>query len=117
GVVLAPIIVAMSKPSAAALAALGAMSLVRAALGALEGSSWFAEDIVRIGLGAMAVVGLFAIYTAVQLVRAGEGKAYARLGMAAVVGVAVLVGVGVVMQLSRMPAMPLVGSPMVSALG
>ena len=37
GVVLAPIFVAMFKPSAAALAALGSMSIVRAALGALGG--------------------------------------------------------------------------------
>jgi hypothetical protein len=54
----------MWKPSAAVLAALGAMSIVRAAFGALEGTSWLDVELGRVGLVALALVGAFAIYTA-----------------------------------------------------
>ena len=117
GVVIAPILIAMSKSSASALAALGAMSIVRAGLGAIEGSNWFDEDLVRIGLVAMVVIGLFAIYTAARLVRAGEATATLRLTMAVLIGVAVLMGTGVVMQTIRTPSIPLIGSPVLSGFG
>jgi Zn-dependent protease with chaperone function len=115
GVVLVPIILAMWKPSAAALAALGAMSIVRAAIGALDGTSWLDVELVRIGLAALALVGAFAIYTAVRVVRAGGAKANVRLTMAVLVGLAAVTGAAVVVQAVRMRSVPLAGPPMVGA--
>ena len=115
GVVLAPIVVALAKPSASALAALGAMSIVRAAFAAVEGSSWFDETIVRLGLVGLALVGVLAIYTAVRLVRAGEAKAHVRLTMSVLAIVVAITGAGVVMQAAQMSASSLVGAPLVGA--
>jgi Zn-dependent protease with chaperone function len=115
GVVLVPILIAMSKPSAAALAALGAMSIVRAAIGAFEGTSWLDADLVRVGLAAMALVGVFAIYTAARLVRAGEAKRNLRLTMAVLAGLAVVTGGALLVQAVQMRSLPLSGAPMVGA--
>jgi Zn-dependent protease with chaperone function len=115
GVVLAPILVAMAKPSAAALAALGAMGVVRAIIGFLVGSSWFDQDIVRIGLVSLFLVGVFSIYTAWRLVRAGEGDAHLRLTMAVLIGVAVITGAMAVARAVGTPRMPLMGSAMLGS--
>jgi len=112
GVVLVPILIALSKPSAAALAALGAMSIVRAAIGAFEGTSWLDVELVRVGLAAMAVVGVFAIYTASRLVRAGQAKTNSRLAMAVLVGLAVVTGGAVVVQAVETQSLPPAGAPM-----
>jgi Zn-dependent protease with chaperone function len=111
GVVLAPILVAMSKPSAAALAALGAMAIARSVFGVLEGSNWFDVNIVRLGLVGLAAVGIFAIYTAARLVHAGEGKSHRRLAITVLGVVAALAGVGVVIQAVQMSPGSLVGAP------
>jgi Zn-dependent protease with chaperone function len=113
GVGLVPILLAIWKPNAAVLAALGAMSIVRAVLGALEGATWLDPDLARVGLAALGVVGVFAIYTAWRLVRAGAAAANLRLAMAVLVGLAVVTGAAVVVQAAKMPATPLVGAPMV----
>ena len=113
GVVLVPILLAMWKPSAAVLAALGAMSIVRAAIGALEGTSWLDVELVRVGLVVLALVGAFAIYTAWRLVRAGGAKANLRLAMSVLAGLAVITGAAVAVQLVRAPSMPLAGAPTV----
>jgi len=115
GVVLVPIVIAMWKPSAAALAALGAMSVVRAAIGSLEGTSWLDADLLRVGLAAMALVGAFAIYTAWRLVRAGEANKNLRLTMAVVGGLAVVTGGAVIVQAVQMRSLPLNGAPVTGA--
>jgi len=115
GVILVPILITMAKPSAAALAALGAMSLVRAVIGFLVGITWFDEDIARIGLAALVAVGIAAIYTASRLVRAGQGRAHLRLTMVVLAGVALLTGTLAIVQIERTPPTPLVGSSMVGA--
>jgi Zn-dependent protease with chaperone function len=115
GVVLAPILVAMWKPSASALAAIGAMSIVRAVFGALEGSSWFDATIVRLGLAGLGLIGILAIYAAARLVRAGEAKAHFRLTMTVLAILAVLTGAGVVAQAAQMSSRALVGAPLVGA--
>ena len=115
GVVLAPIFIAMAKPSASALAALGAMSVARALLGALEGSSWFDETIVRLGLAGLGLVGILAIYVAWRLVRAGEAKTHFRLTMAVLTGVAVITGAAVAAQAAQLSSSALVGAPLVGA--
>jgi Zn-dependent protease with chaperone function len=115
GVVLVPIILAMWKPSAAALAALGTMSIVRAAIGAVEGASWLDVELARVGLAALALVGAFAIYTAMRLVRSGGAKANVRLTMVVLGGLALLTAAAVVVQAVRMPSMPFAGAPVVGA--
>jgi Zn-dependent protease with chaperone function len=116
GILLVPVAIAMWKPSASALAALGAMSIVRVVFGVLEGSSWFDENILWIGLVGLLVCGVAAIYTAVRLVRAGEGKANLRLTLALLAGVAVLAVVAMVARFSRMPSQPIVGAPLVGTV-
>ena len=116
GVVLVPIVMSMWKPSAAALAALGAMSVARAAIGSLAGASWLLDaDLLRVGLAAMALVGAFAIYTAWRLVRAGEANRNSRLAMTVLVGLSVVTGGAVIVQLVQMRSMPLAGSTVVGA--
>jgi hypothetical protein len=115
GVLIVPILIAMAKPSAAALAALGAMSLVRAVIGFLVGTSWFDEDLTRIGLAALIVVGVVAIYTAWRLVRAGQGRTASRLTIGLLIGVAGVTGALAIAQLVRTPPTPLIGSSMVGA--
>jgi len=115
GVVLVPIVIAMWKPSAAALAALGVMSIARAAIGSLVGTSWLDADLVRFGLAAMALVGAFAIYTAWRLVRAGEANRNLRLAVTVLVGLAIVTGAAVVVQAMEMRLMPLTGAPVVGA--
>jgi len=115
GVVLVPIVIAMWKPSAAALAALGAMSVVRAAIGSFVGTSWLDADLARLGLAAMALVGAIAIYTAWRLVRSGEANRNMRLTMTVLVGLAVVTGGAVVVQAMQMRSLPLSGAPVVGA--
>jgi Zn-dependent protease with chaperone function len=117
GIVLIPIIVALWKPGPAALAALGAMSIVRAVLGMLEGSSWLDETLVRLGLAALAVLGVAAIYFATRLVRAGRGKEYRRVTIGVLLGVAALVGVGVAWQVVMLPVTAIQGAPIFGTLG
>jgi len=117
GIVLIPIIIALSKPTPAVLAALGAVSIVRAVLGAVEGSSWIDESIVQLGLAALAVLGMACIYFATRLVRAGHGTEYRRLTIRVLVGLAALVGVGVVWQIAVLPTTSVVGAPILGTLG
>jgi len=115
GVVFVPIIVALWKPGAAALAALGAMSVARAAIGAFVGTSWLDADLVRVGLAALSLVGAFAIYTAWRMVRAGEANRNLRLAMTLLVGLAVVTGGAVIVQAVQMRSLPLSGAPVVGA--
>ena len=98
GITLVPIAIAMWKPGAAALAALGAMSVVRAMLGLLEGTSWIDPQIGQLGLVAMIVVGAFAIWGAWRLVRQGETQAYTRLTLIALAVLVAIAGAGVIAQ-------------------
>lgn len=117
GLVLVPIFIVLSKPAPAALAALGAMSIMRAVLGALEGSTWLDAEIVRLGLASMVVVGGAAIYLAVRLVRAGHTRDHLRLTMSALAAMTALVAVAVLWQFIQAPKVPVAGSPIVGALG
>jgi len=107
---LVPIVIALWKPNAAALAALGAMSVVRAMLGVLEGSTWLDENTARFGLVALAIVGVVAIYASIRLARADEGTRHVRLTITVLGGLAVLIAIssGVV---------GLVGGPLLPAFG
>lgn len=117
GIVLVPIVIALWKPAPAALAALGAMSIVRAVLGGLAGSGWFDENVVRLGLVAMAGVGIAAIYVAVRLVRAGQGKDHQRLTMSVLVAVAAIVAVVTVWQVVTLPTASIIGAAILGTLG
>jgi hypothetical protein len=115
GIVLVPIVIVLWKPGAAALAALGAMSVARAAIGAFVGTSWLDADLARVGLAAMALVGAFAIYTAWRLVRAGEGTRHLRLAMTVLVGLAVVTGGAVIVQAVQTRSVALSGAPVAGA--
>lgn len=117
GIVLVPIFIALWKDTPAALAALGAMSITRAILGGLEGSGWLDENIVRLGLGAMTAVGAAAIYFAVRLVRAGQGKDHLRLTMGVLAALAAVVAVVAVGQVVKLPTTSIVGAPILGTLG
>jgi Zn-dependent protease with chaperone function len=117
GILLVPIAIALWKPSAAAFAALGATSIVRAALGALEGSRWFDENVVRLGLVALAALGVGAIYTAWRLARAGDGQRQWRLTMTTLGAVAAVLAVAVVWQSLQVSFASLAGASMLGALG
>ena len=116
GIALVPVAIAMWKPTAASLAALGAMSLVRATLGLLEGTSWFDEQIGQIGLVALIVVGAFAIYGAWRLVRQGETKAYTRPTLIALTALVAVVGVAVIAQAIKAQG-SVAGSALLGTLG
>ena len=75
GVVLVPILIAMCE--AERVGARRARRDEHRASGPRFGSkaaSWLDADLVRVGLAGNGVVGAFAIYTAVRLVRAGRGE-------------------------------------------
>ena len=116
GITLVPIAIAMWKPSAVSLAALGAMSIVRATLGFLEGTTWFDERIGQIGLVALIVVGAFAIYGAWRLVRQGETKAYTRPTLIALAALVAIVAVGIIAQAAK-GLVTLTGGPLLGTLG
>jgi hypothetical protein len=90
---LVPIVIALWKPNAAALAALGAMSVVRAMLGVLEGSTWLDENTAPVRLVALAIVGVVAIYASIRLARADEGTRHVRLTITVLGGLAVLIAI------------------------
>jgi len=116
GILLVPVAIAMWKPSASALAALGAMSIVRVVFGVLEGSSWFDENILWIGLAGLMVCGAAAIYMAIRLVRAGEGKSNLRLTVGVLAAAAVLAALAMVTRFSRTPSPSIVGAPLVGTV-
>ena len=115
GIVFVPVALALWRAGPAALAALGAMSLMRAILGAISGSTWFDEDIVRIGLVALAAVGAGALYAAWRLVRAGEERMHFRITMTVLATVTAIVAVAFVWQAAQQSA-ALVGAPVVGTL-
>ena len=117
GLVLVPIALGMWKPNAAAFAALGAMSIVRAVLGTVEGSTWFDEETMRVGLAALAVIGIAAIYMSSRLDRADEGKRYVRLTIVVLGAIAALIATVLVWQASTTPLVGLVGTRLLGTLG
>lgn len=116
GVLAIPILLAFWKPGAAVFAALGAMSVVRAALGLVEGSSWLDEQTVRLGLAALAAIGVGAMYTASRLAKSGEGKSHVRFVLMTLGVTALAITVALVQMVIR-TSTPLVGVSLVSALG
>jgi Zn-dependent protease with chaperone function len=117
GVVLVPIALALWKPGPAALAALGAMSIVRAAFGAVERSYWLSLDVVRLGLLGLAAIGVCALYVAVRQVRSGAPSGNARITLGSLGVVAALAAAGALWQATTVPATPLIGAPLLGTLG
>ena len=117
GVVLVPIILAMWKRNGATFAALGAMTIVRAALGSIEGGRWFEEDVVRLGLVAMAAIGVGALYTAWRMARGGEERRNVRLVTMVLGFGAIVIVTALVLLTAGASSASLAGVPLVSALG
>ena len=115
GVVFVPIALALWKAGPAAMAALGAMSIARATLGAFESALWFDETIVNFGLVALAAIGLAALYTARRMLRASDAPAHVRLTMGVLVALAVLVAGALVWRTARTGA-SVVGASLLGTL-
>ena len=117
GIILVPIFIGLWKPAPAAFAAIGAMSIVRAILGWLEGSSGFDEDIARLGLVAMVVLGVVAIVLAVRLVQAGRGTDHLRLTIRVLGALAAAMALVTAWEVAKLPAGSIVGAPIFGTLG
>jgi len=117
GIVLVPLFIVLWKPAPAAFAALGAMSIARAILGWLEGSGGFDEDIARLGLVAMAVLGAVAIYLASRLVKAGRGRDHLGLTLRVLGALAAAVALITAWEIVQMPEASIVGAPIFGTLG
>ncbi|HUQ82449.1 MAG TPA: M48 family metalloprotease [Gemmatimonadaceae bacterium] len=116
GVVLIPIALSLWRPSAAAFAALGAMSVMRAALGVVEGSSWFGEETARLGVVALAAIGAGAIFTAWRMARGGEQRQNVRV-VIMTLGFSAIVVLAAVVQLAVRTPVSLAGQSLMGALG
>ena len=120
GIVLAPIVLALWKPTASAFAAIGAMSVVRVVLGAFETGGWLdasATQAAQAGFVALAVAGVAAFYSAFRLARADDGSRHARLTISVLGAVALLVALVLLMQMTKVPLAEWVGHPLVGTLG
>jgi Zn-dependent protease with chaperone function len=90
GILLVPLVLVAFRPSTAALAALGAMAVGRAALGLLLGQpSWMLER-VSLGLAALAGMGILSLILASSRVRAGGKRDGVRLTLLVLGGTAAL---------------------------
>jgi len=116
GVVLVPAGLVLWKPGPASLAALGAMSIMRAALGAVAGSYLWSEATFGAALLALAGTGVAAMYVAARQVKAGELDAHVRLTTGALAAVATLAAATVLWLIVSAARMPLVGAPLVGTL-
>lgn len=116
GVLLVPIGLVFWRAGPASLAALGAMSIVRAAFGAIEGNAWWSEEVVRLALLVLAALGAVAIVAAWRHVKSGAPSVHLRLTSVVLAGAAVLVAIGVITQAAKAPS-SLVGAPLVGTLG
>jgi len=117
GVLLAPIVIALWKPSASAFAAIGAMSVVRVVLGVFDGGGWLDENAAQVGLVALAVVGVAAFYAAFRLVRSDDGSRHARLTITVLGVVVLIVAFVLVAQMTKVPLSGWVGNSLVGTLG
>jgi len=112
GIVLVPIALALWKAGPALMAALGAMCLMRAILGAFETSIWMDQTVVRIGLAGLAAAGIASLYVARRMLRANDAPAHFRLTMGALLGLAVLTAAALAWQAARLRG-SIVGEPLV----
>ena len=115
GIVLVPIALALWKAGPATMAALGAMSITRAALGLFESPVWLDEALVRLGLLALGVIGVGALYTAHRMIRADDAHRHVRLTTGVLVALVVLVGVALAWRIVETDE-PIVGAPLAGTL-
>jgi Zn-dependent protease with chaperone function len=94
-VMLVPAALAFWKPGPAALAALGAMSLVRAAFGAIERNYGYTPEIFTVATVALAVIGIVAFVAVFRQRRAGGQPLHWRVTVGVLGGAAALVAVAV----------------------
>ena len=96
GIILVPAALALWKSGPATLAALGAMSLVRAAIGAIEQDYSFSAEVFGLSTVALALVGVISIVTVIRQTRAGAPVPDLRLTVGVLGAAAVLAAVGTV---------------------
>ena len=117
GIVLVPAAIALWKPSPAALAALGAMSLVRAAVGAIERNYWLSAEVFGLATLALALVGVVSIVTAIRQVRAGVPSSDWRWTIGILAAAAAITAVAAVSSIMEVGVTSAVGLPLIGTLG
>ena len=116
GVVLVPIALALWKGGPAAVAALGAMSIVRAMLGAFEATTWLDKVAVGIGLVALGAVGVASLVVARRMARASDAPAHFRLTMSVLLGAVAVIAAALTWDVVRTNGRLVVGAPLMGTL-
>lgn len=112
GLILAPIILTLWRASAASLASLGAVAIGRAALGALEGGGWWSTSLTWAALGAMALLGVAALYLAASRAKTEEPRTGFRVTTGTLGALTALAAVSLVWQAITGPLDVVVGAPL-----
>ena len=118
-VMLVPALLAMWKPGSAALAALGAMSLVRAAFGAIERNFGYTPQIFVVATIALAAIGVAALVTVFRRRAAGSQDTHWRVIVGILGAVAALVALslaGTMWGAGGATAITSIGNPLVGML-
>jgi Zn-dependent protease with chaperone function len=122
GIVFVAAVLAVWKPGPASLAALGAMSLVRAAFGFIEGSdNWFAStEVIALATVVLATLGVVCIVSAIRQVGSGATSAHYRFTLAvlgAVAAIVALTAASGIWQSQPVTASSVIGAPVLATLG
>ena len=113
GIVLVPATLALWKSGPATLAALGAMSVVRAAFGAIDRNYWLSAEVFGLATLALALVGVLSIVTAIRHVRAGVALTDWRWAIGTMAATAAITAVGAASAVADEGRTSLVGLPQI----
>jgi hypothetical protein len=116
GIVLVPIALALWKGGPAVMAALGAMSIARAILGALEATAWLDQAAVGVGLVALGGIGVAALVIARRMQRASDAPAHFRVTMIVLLSVAVVIAAALTWEVVRTNGQMTTGAPLMGTL-
>ncbi|HEX6052724.1 MAG TPA: M48 family metalloprotease, partial [Gemmatimonadaceae bacterium] len=95
-IILVPAALALWKPGPATLAALGSMSLVRAAIATIEQDYWLSAEVFGLSTAALALVGVISIVTVIRHGREGAPVSDLRLTVGVLGAVASVVAIATV---------------------
>ena len=112
GILFVSAALALWKPNPASLAALGSMSLVRAAFAAIERDYWLSANMFWLATIALALVGVVSIVTAVRQVRAGVPLTDWRLTLGILGATAAITGLAAASAIAEAGASSLKGLPL-----
>ena len=113
GIIFVSAALALWKPNPASLAALGSMSLVRAAFGAIERDYWLSANVFWLATIALALVGVVSIVTAIRQVGAGVPLTDWRLTLGILGATAAITGLSAVSAIADAGLSSLMGLPLI----